>query len=105
MDIKKGDKVLILSGNERGKSGKVLKVFPGKSRAIVEGLNFIKRHSRPSSKNQQGGIIEKEAPIHLSNLRLVCPGCGKASGVRRTRDAGNRLVRECRSCGEVIIAG
>ncbi len=105
MNIKRGDKVLILSGNERGKSGKVLKVFPGTSRAIVEGLNFIKRHSRPSSKNQQGGIIEKEAPIHLSNLRLVCPGCGKASGVRRIRDAGSRLVRECRSCGEVITAG
>jgi large subunit ribosomal protein L24 len=105
MNIKKGDKVLILSGNERGKSGKVLKVFPGASRAIVEGLNFIKRHSRPTSKNQQGGIIEKEAPIHLSNMRLVCPGCGKASGVRRIRDAGNRLVRECKSCGEVITAG
>jgi large subunit ribosomal protein L24 len=105
MNIRKGDKVLILSGNERGKSGKVLKIFPEASRAIVEGLNFIKKHSRPSSKNQQGGIIEKEAPIHLSNLRLICPGCSKASGVRRIRDAENKLVRECRSCGEIITAG
>ena len=105
MNIRKGDKVTVLSGNERGKTGKVLKVFPSSGRAIVEGLNFIKRHTRPSSKNQQGGIIEKEAPIHMSNLRLVCPGCGKSSGIKRVRDIENRLVRECKSCGEIIVAG
>jgi large subunit ribosomal protein L24 len=105
MHIRKGDKVLVLSGNERGKSGKVLKVFPGTSRAIVESLNFIKRHTRPSSKNQQGGIIQKEAPMHVSNLRLVCPGCGKAAGVIKTRDVENRLVRECKSCGERTSTG
>lgn len=105
MIIRKGDKVIVLSGNERGKSGKVLKIFPATQRAIVEGVNFIKRHSKPSSRNQQGGIIEKEASVHMSNLRLVCPGCGKASGVKRNRDVENRLVRECKSCGEVITVG
>ena len=79
MHVKKGDKVKVLSGNERGKEGKILKVFPGTQRAIVEGLNLMKRHTRPSQRNQQGGIIEREAPIHVSNLRLICPGCGKAT--------------------------
>lgn len=105
MHVKKGDKVKVLSGNERGKAGKVLKVFPGSERAIVEGLNLIKRHTRPSQKNQQGGIIEREAPIHVSNLRLICPGCGKATGISRTRDAEGRLMRVCKACGETIATG
>jgi large subunit ribosomal protein L24 len=105
MHIRKGDKVVVLAGNEKGKTGKVLKVFPGNRRAIVEGVNFIKRHTRPSSKNQQGGIVEKEAPVHVSNLGLVCPGCGKSAGVKRLRDEENRLVRECKSCGETITTG
>jgi len=94
-----------ISGNERGKSGKVLKVFPGTSRAIVESLHFIKRHTGPAAKNQQGGIIQKEAPMHVSNLRLVCPGCGKAAGVTHVRDTENKLVRECKACGERITTG
>ncbi|PIE53539.1 50S ribosomal protein L24 [Candidatus Fermentibacteria bacterium] len=102
MHVKKGDKVKVLSGNERGKSGKILKVFPGTQRAIVEGLNMIKRHTRPSQKNQQGGIVEREAPIHVSNLRLICPGCGKAVAVSRKRDAEGRVSRVCKSCGEAV---
>lgn len=105
MHVKKGDKVKVLSGNERGKSGKILKVFTGSERAIVEGLNMIKRHTRPSQKNQQGGIIEREAPMHISNLRLICPGCSKATGVRRERDADGRLRRVCKACGETIAVG
>ena len=105
MRLRKGDKVLVLSGADRGKEGKVLKVFAGKHRAIVEGLNLIKRHTRPSSKNQQGGIIEKEAPIDISNLRVVCPGCGKAAGIRRDRDEEGRLVRHCKACNETITSG
>ncbi|HOP25874.1 MAG TPA: 50S ribosomal protein L24 [Candidatus Sabulitectum sp.] len=105
MHVKKGDKVKVLSGNERGKTGKILKVFPGSERAIVEGLNLIKRHTRPSQKNQQGGIIEREAPIHVSNLRLICPGCGKATGISHDRDAEGRLMRVCKACGETIATG
>ncbi|MDD5060739.1 MAG: 50S ribosomal protein L24, partial [Candidatus Marinimicrobia bacterium] len=69
--IRKNDTVMILSGESKGKTGKVLKVFPDKERVIVEGVNFIKRHTRPSQKNTQGGIIEKEAPVHVSNVKLV----------------------------------
>jgi large subunit ribosomal protein L24 len=105
MHVKKGDKVKVLSGNERGKTGKILKVFPGSQRAIVQGLNMIKRHTRPSQANQQGGIIEREAPIHVSNLRLICPGCGKATGISRRRDADGSLSRVCKACGETIAVG
>jgi len=102
MHVRKGDKVIVLSGEDKGKSGKILKVFPSRKRAIVEGLNLIKRHTRPSSRNQQGGIIEKEAPIHVSNLRVVCPGCGEASGIMRKRDEEGRIQRHCKACNETI---
>ena len=105
MRIRKGDKVLVLTGEDRGKEGKVLKIFNGKHNAIVEGLNLIKRHTKPSSRNQQGGIIEKEAAIHLSNLSVVCPGCGKAVGISRGRDEEGRLQRRCKACNEVISTG
>jgi len=105
MQLRKGDKVRVISGEERGREGKVLKVFTAKNRAIVEGLNLIKRHQKPSSKNQQGGIVEKEAPIHISNLSVICPGCGQPGGIRRTRDEEGRLVRHCKSCGETIATG
>ena len=105
MHIRKGDKVRVLSGEDRGKEGKVLKVFAGKKRAIVEGLNLIKRHTRPSSRNQQGGIIEKEAAIHISNLSVVCPGCGEVAGVKRIRDEEGKLQRHCRACNETITTG
>ena len=105
MRIRKGDKVLVLTGEDKGKEGKVLKIFNGKHRAIVEGLNLIKRHTKPSSRNQQGGIIEKEAAIHLSNLSIVCPGCGKAAGISRSRDEDGRLQRHCKACNEIISTG
>ncbi|MBD3368923.1 50S ribosomal protein L24 [Candidatus Fermentibacteria bacterium] len=105
MEIRRGDKVKVITGEERGKTGKVLKVFPDQERAIVEGLNFIQRHTRPSSRQQQGGIVEKEAPIHLSNLRIVCPGCGEAKGLSIERDPDGTRRRKCKSCGEMIPAG
>lgn len=105
MHIRKGDKVLVISGEDRGKQGKVLKVFAKEERAIVEGLNLIKRHTRPSSRNQQGGIIEKEAPVHVSNLRVVCPGCGEAAGISRRRDEEGRIQRHCKACNETISTG
>lgn len=104
MHVRKGDKVLVITGNDKGRTGKVLKVFRDGNRAVVEGIRIIKRHTRPSQKNQQGGIVEKEAPIHISNLQVVCPDCGKASGMSRIRDEEGRLKRRCKACGEIITA-
>lgn len=110
MHIKKDDQVLILSGNARGKKGRVLKVFPKRNRIIVEGVNFIKRHSRPTQKNPQGGIIEKEAPIHVSNVMLICPKCNTPARVAHVLTEGNektsrRRQRVCKKCNEMIISG
>ena len=102
MHVRKGDKVLVSTGDEKGKKGKVLKVLEDKDKAIVEGVNFVKRHTRPNQKNPQGGIVEKEAPMHASNHRIVCPGCGESAGVSRKRDADGRLRRVCKSCGETV---
>jgi len=107
MHIKKNDLVLVLSGNFKGKRGKVLKVFPQKKQAIVEGLNFIKRHTRPTSKTPQGGIIEKEAPMHVSKLMVVCPKCNQPTRVGHaiindeTREKKVR-VRVCKKCQEML---
>ncbi len=104
MDILEQDTVLIIKGNDKGKTGKVLKVFPRDSRVIVEGINFIKRHTRPSPTNPQGGIVEREAPVHVSKVMLVCPKCGKGSRLRHLilEDERKTKVRECVNCGEVI---
>lgn len=110
MHIKKGDEVYVLSGNARGKKGRVLKVFPARNRVIVEGINFIKRHSRPTQTNPQGGIIEKEAPIHASNVLLICPKCNTPTRVAKQVTTGEgkssrRRVRICKNCNEMIITG
>jgi len=80
----------------------VLKVLPDKDRVLVEGVNFVKKHTRPNQKNPQGGIVEKEAPVHASNLRVVCPGCGESAGLSRKRDADGKARRVCKSCGETL---
>jgi large subunit ribosomal protein L24 len=101
--IKKGDTVQIMSGKDAGKKGKVLKCLPQEHRVIVEGLNRLKKHSRPTQRNpQSGGIIEIEAPVHISNIMLVCPSCGQTSrlGFERTDD-GKRL-RICKKCSGKI---
>jgi len=81
MKIRKNDNVVVLAGNAKGKTGKILKVFPEVNRVIVEGVNIRKRHTKPSQKNQQGGIIEKEAPINVSNVAILDPKSNKASRV------------------------
>lgn len=81
MKIRKNDSVMIISGNDKGKTGKVLKVFPKDLRIIIEGVNIRKRHTKPSQKNQQGGIIEKEAPIHVSNVMILDPKTNKPTRV------------------------
>jgi large subunit ribosomal protein L24 len=100
--IRKDDLVQVIAGKEKGKSGKVLKVLAKKNRVVVEKINFIKRHSRPSGKTRQGGIIQKEAPIHISNVLLLCSKCnrGVRMGKRVLGDGKKALV--CKKCGELI---
>jgi large subunit ribosomal protein L24 len=104
MRIRKNDSVEILNGEDQGKKGRVLAVFPDRGRAIVEGVNFIKRHTKPNRTNPQGGIIEKEAAVHVSNLILICPKCNTSSKVRVAPGENGKRARICRSCGEVIGA-
>jgi len=92
----------VLSGREKGKSGRVLKVLSATSRVIVEKVNMIKRHERPNARNQQGGIIEKEAALPVSAVMLICPKCGaKVRGARRAGEDG-KFRRVCRKCNEII---
>lgn len=101
--IRKNDPVIVIAGKDRGRKGKVLRIIARKSGAVVEGMHLIKRHTRPNpQKSVKGGIVEREAPIHLSNLMLVCPECDKPSRVgHRVLDDG-RKVRICRKCeGEI----
>jgi large subunit ribosomal protein L24 len=102
--LKKGDNVRILSGNNRGRNGKILKMFPKTSRAIVQGANLVKMHRRPTQVNPHGSIEEKEAPIHVSNLILICPKCGSQTRVAYSRIEDARLTRVCRKCKEMIDA-
>lgn len=97
--IKKDDRVMVTTGRERGKIGRVLKVEPGKGRVLVEKVNMVKRHSRPNQQGQ-GGILEKEAPLNISNVMVVCPKCNEATrtGSKRLED-GSR-VRYCKKCSE-----
>ena len=107
MSLKKNDNVMVVSGNSKGKSGKILKVFRTESRVIVEGVNIVKRHTRASQKNPQGGIVQKEAPIHSSNVMVVCPKCNTPArvGHREVTDAtsGRKTrMRLCRNCEEIF---
>lgn len=100
--IRKNDIVRVVAGNSRGSKGKVLKVFPRSRRVIVEGVNFIKRHTKPRSQTDQGGIQEREAPIHISNVKLICPKCGAETRLgMHTADDGSK-VRICKKCLEMV---
>ena len=105
MKIHKGDQVMVISGKEAGKSGKVLRVDTEKRRVVIERLNMAKKHTRPHpQKNPQGGVIEREAPIDASNVMLVCPACGQSTRVGYRFTADGAKVRVCRrsSCGKDI---
>ena len=102
LHIKKDDTVFVLSGNDRGKTGKVLKVFVDKQRAIVEGVNIVSKSAKPSAKHPQGGIIKQEAPIHISNLNVVDPKSGKPTRIGRKKDADGKTVRYSKKSGEEI---
>jgi len=107
LKIKKNDNVIVIAGNKKGKTGKVLKVFPKKQRVIVEGVNIVKRHTRPSQKNPQGGIIKKEAPIHISDVMLIDPKMNErtrvGSKIILDENTGKKkIVRVSKKSGEMI---
>ena len=102
LHIKKGDTVYVNAGNSKGQKGTVLKVFVDEKRAIVEGVNKVKKNQKPSAKFPQGGIVEMEAPIHISNLNVVDPKTGKPTRIGRKRNADGKLVRYAKKSGEEI---
>jgi large subunit ribosomal protein L24 len=102
MKIRKDDSVILIAGKDSGKKGKVRRVLPREDRVIVEGLNMVKRHSRAGRAARQAGIIELEAPIHVSNVMLLCAKCGKPTRIGIRSLADGKRVRICRSCREVI---
>ena len=102
LHIKKGDMVQVIAGDNKGKQGKVLKVEVEKQRAIVEGVNLVKKATKPNAQNPQGGIVEKEAPIHISNMLVLDPKSGKPTKVGRRLNDKGKLVRYAKNSGEEI---
>jgi large subunit ribosomal protein L24 len=102
LHVRKNDQVIVVAGKEKGKTGKVLRVFPEKGRVLVENLNVVKRHTRPTRTNAEGGIVEKEAPLDISNVQLVCKACGEPArtGIRVLED--DSKVRFCKKCNETV---
>ena len=101
LHVKKGDTVVVLSGKDKGKQGKIVEALPKKAKVVIEGINKVKRHTKPSQSNPQGGIIVKEAAMSSSKVMLVCPACKKATRIKKTAVSGS-FVRTCKKCGEVI---
>jgi large subunit ribosomal protein L24 len=101
--VRKNDNVVVVAGKDRGKRGRVLRVVPDKNRVVVEGVNFIKKHTRPNPKaNVKGGIVEREAALHASNVQIVCPECGAPTRIGRQLLADGRKVRICRKCDGAV---
>lgn len=101
--VRKNDNVVVVAGKDRGKRGRVLKVLPGRNRVVVEGVNFIKKHTRPNPRaNVKGGIVEREASLHASNVQLVCPECGAPTRLGRLLLGDGRRVRICRKCDGAV---
>ena len=101
--LRKNDNVIVITGRDRGKRGRVLRVIPAKGRVVVEGVSFIKRHTRPNpQKNVKGGIVERESPLSVANVQLVCPECSNPTRVGRQRLDDGRHVRICRKCKGVV---
>ena len=102
LHVRRGDLVEVVSGREASRRGKVLRVIPDAQRVLIEKLNLVKRHMRPTQKNPQGGIVEKEGPVHVSNVRLVCPRCDAPRRMGNKRGTDGKSARVCRKCGEVV---
>ena len=107
MNVRSGDTVLVIAGRERGKTGQISRVLRKEERVVVGGVNLVKRHTKPRPGVAQAGIVEKEAPIHVSNVMLLCPACSRPTrvGHRMFEEAGvQRKARVCKRCGEMIPA-
>jgi large subunit ribosomal protein L24 len=102
MHVKKNDLVMVTASKEKGKTGKILKVIAKKNRVIVEKVNFIKKHQRPTGQLRQGGIIEKEGPIHASKIMIMCGKCNRPVRIGRKILEDGKKVRVCKKCGEVL---
>ncbi len=102
LHIKKGDTVFVNAGENKGRQGRVLEIIRKSDRAIVEGINLVSKHTKPNAKSPQGGIIKKEAPVHISNLMLVDPSTGKPTRIGRKSTGDSRLVRYSKKSGEEI---
>lgn len=102
LHIKKGDTVIVITGESKGQKGRVLEIGREKNKAIVEGVNMVSRHTKPNAKAPQGGIVKKESPVHISNLMLVDPATGKPTRIGRKLNAKNKLVRYSKKSGEEI---
>ena len=101
--IRRNDNVQVITGKDRGKKGRVLKVLPEKNRVVVEGVNVIKRHTKPNPQRQiKGGVVEREAALHASNVQLLCPECGKPTRLGKKILGDGRKVRICRKCEGVV---
>ncbi len=101
LHVKKGDTVVVLSGKDKGKQGKIITAMPKAGKVVVEGVNKVKRHSKPSLKVPNGGIITKEMPLHACKVQLVCPACNKPTRIGH-KDINGKNARVCKKCGEVI---
>ena len=102
MHVHREDTVMVLTGKDRGKKGRVIRLFPKTETALVEKINLVKRHTRPNQQLPQGGILEKEAPIHISNLQVVCSKCAKSTKIAHKILANGQKVRSCKKCGEIL---
>ncbi len=102
MQIRKNDSVMVISGRERGKTGKVLRVLPTKNAIVIERVNMVKRHLRPRGPQQPGGIVEKEASIRVSNIMMMCDKCNAPVRIGRKILADGKKIRICRRCGEAL---
>lgn len=100
--IKKGDEVVVLSGKDRGRRGKVLKVFRKEGKVLVEGINKVKKHVKPQGKNKPGGIVEIQMPLHISKVMVICPSCQKPTRVGFQISKENQKYRICKKCGGLI---
>lgn len=102
MKVVKNDKVKIVAGNHKGKEGTVRLVLKDKNKVVVEGVNVVKKHIKPNQYNQNGGIVEKEMPLNVSNVMVVCPSCSKATRLGKKRDEDGSVARYCKACGKSL---
>ncbi len=102
MHVHRDDNVKVLAGRDKGKTGRVIRVFPKGERVLVEKVNLVKRHTRPNQQVPQGGIVEKESPVHVSNVMVVCNKCGKPTRVAHKTLSSGQKVRLCKKCHEIL---